>query len=232
VGFQAMYSFKKAPNCGRRPLSDKQTAAAKRETKKTQAGKDLPIKGPFAYLLLGPPFFLRARVQVEQRLHPLRTKTKCIAVLLLRHLQLLISCLLPSVSCKLQGSPPGASGNPLVFARKRDICAQVAACTTSRHPNHFQCLGIQSPNHPPAGCCACEKSHSLLAKQSAAFATAQSHSIPSPATSGWHFGDMSTLISLLSQNSSSLLRQTKGLPCFVSYRCLIYTACTITAAVH
>jgi hypothetical protein len=29
-----------------------------------------------------------------------------------------------------------ASGNPLVFASKRDICAHVVACTTSRQPNH------------------------------------------------------------------------------------------------
>jgi hypothetical protein len=73
------------------------------------AGVDEPVKGPFAHLLLGPPFFHRARAEVEQRLLPLQTKTKCIAVFFLLHL-LLLSLLF------LQGS-----GNPLVFARKRDI---------------------------------------------------------------------------------------------------------------
>jgi hypothetical protein len=78
--------------------------------------------------------------------HSLQTKTKCIAVFILLHLLLLYLLL-------LQGSD-----NPLVFARKRDICAHVVACTTSKQPKHFQCQGIQSPIHPQAVTRTCDLS--------------------------------------------------------------------------
>jgi hypothetical protein len=50
--------------------------------------------GEISRLKAFSPFFLRARAKVEQRLHPLRTKPKCIAVFLLPHFLLLYLLLL------------------------------------------------------------------------------------------------------------------------------------------